>query len=855
MIKTKCIFLIISIIATFSQCNAKIIIKENTTVNDINLDENLFFLMDSTNSYTLKQVLSPEFSHKFTQAEKSTFFHKKNIPTQWYKIPLQNKTQEVQSIILQINSALIEKINLFSSFDSVFYTGGNSYPYYQRQIESNVFLYELRILPKKEGVICIKIEKQETPLFLPFKIIDKKTYYKKLYYQTIFDAAIYTLASFLIISLLILYRKKEKYFLYFLGLILSLVFYALYRDTLLFKTLIPDYPILNEKIGHSLIYLTLFFTLSFQIEYLSTKLKNSLRKIAKFIIILLSISFLLSFFSYSQTFNFWIQIIFLIFILLFSIYSLTLAKKLKKEDYPFFVSILIVLNTYLFFNIIFHFDIKTFDIGILTIQTEKIVLLFSTFTVAYLFLFSFKTWQRKISGMNENLEILVKERTLQLKTQQEELKSQQEELLIQKEVLQIQREEMRAQKELLLIKNKELQKLSLIASKTDNLIYIFKPNGELDWFNSSFDFVVGMSYETYKHSPPINIIDISLNKNIKHVLQTCLREKVMTAYESIYHSPENIEMWFHTTLTPILNEDDQVTLFIAIDTNITKQKQYETMLNEQKQDAEKQKQIAIKHKEEAEEQQKEMTDSIRYAKRIQSAIIPKVRQIQRDFPDSFILFLPKDIVSGDFYWYHRIGDKYFIAAVDCTGHGVPGAFMSIIGNYLLNSIIIHNNIEDPAEILKHLNRKIKIALQADQRSENSDGMDISIAVIDKKENTLNYAAALRPMFLFSNNDFIEAKGDKIPITSSISDIVLSSFKTQHYTFNPGDMFYLFSDGIIDQFGGDKDKKFLTKRFKQLLFNIKDMPMKQQKEHIKKAFDDWKGINKQVDDVLVMGVKY
>lgn len=855
MIKTKWILLIVSIIALYNHCYAKIIIKENTRINDISLSENLFFLIDSTNSYTLKQVLSPEFKNKFIQTDKCTFFYKKDIPTQWYKIPIENRTQEPQSFILQINTALIEKINLFSSFDSVFYTGGNSYPYYQRQIDDNIFLYEFRILPKKEGVICIKVEKQDAPLFLPFKIIDKEVYYEKLYYQTIFDATNYTLAIFLLISLLILYRKKEKYFLYFLGIILSMVFYAFYRDTLLFKTFLPEYPILNTKIGHSLIYLTLFFILYFQVEYLSAKINNTLKKIAKFVSILLAISFLFSFFTYSQNLNFWIQIIFLIFTLLFSVHSVFLANKLRKEDYLFFISMLVIFDAYLFFNIVLDFDIKTFNIKILTIQTEKIVLLFSSVATAYLFLFSFKSWQRQISGMNENLEILVKERTLQLKTQQEELKSQQEELLIQKEVLQVQREEMRAQKELLLIKNKELKKLSLIASKTDNLIYIFKPNGELDWFNSSFDFVMGMSYETYKNSSPVNIIDISLNKNIRHVLQTCLREKTMIAYESIYYSLENKEMWFHTTLTPILNEENQVTLFIAIDTNITKQKQYETMLNEQKQDAEKQKQIAIKHKEEAEEQQKEITDSIRYAKRIQSAIIPKVRQIQRDFPDSFILFLPKDIVSGDFYWYHRIGDKYFIAAVDCTGHGVPGAFMSIIGNYLLNSIIIHNNIGDPAEILKHLNRKIKIALQTDQRSESSDGMDISIAVIDKKENTLDYAAALRPMFLFSNNNFIEAKGDKIPITSSISDIVLSSFKTQHYTFNPGDTFYLFSDGMIDQFGGDKGKKFLTKRFKQLLFSIKDMPMKQQKEHIKKAFDDWKGINKQVDDILVMGIKY
>jgi serine phosphatase RsbU (regulator of sigma subunit) len=220
-----------------------------------------------------------------------------------------------------------------------------------------------------------------------------------------------------------------------------------------------------------------------------------------------------------------------------------------------------------------------------------------------------------------------------------------------------------------------------------------------------------------------------------------------------------------------------------------------------------------------------------------------------------VLFLPKDIVSGDFYWYHRIGNKYFLAAVDCTGHGVPGAFMSIIGNYLLNSIVIHNQIFDPAEILKQLNRKIKISLKSDNRTQTSDGMDIALVVIDKNEKTLEFASALRPMYLFSNENFTEVKGDKTPITSSISGTSLTSFTNQKFDFNEGDLFYIFSDGIIDQFGGDSGKKYLTKRFKQLLFEISPLPMKEQKEIIKRAFDEWRGNYEQVDDILVMGVRY
>jgi serine phosphatase RsbU (regulator of sigma subunit) len=308
-------------------------------------------------------------------------------------------------------------------------------------------------------------------------------------------------------------------------------------------------------------------------------------------------------------------------------------------------------------------------------------------------------------------------------------------------------------------------------------------------------------------------------------------------------------------LTPILDEQEEIKHLIAIDTDITRLKIYEEELNNQKQSAEIQRNLAVHRKEELESRQIEITDSIRYAKRIQTAIMPRAKQIQRDFIDSFVLFLPKDIVSGDFYWYHRIGDKYFIAAVDCTGHGVPGAFMSIIGNYLLNSIIINNGVEDPAEILKQLNRKIKIALKSDNRAQTSDGMDIALAVIDKKNNSLEFASALRPMFLFSDGQFAEIKGDKIPITSSISGTSISNYTKHTFDFNQGDFFYIFSDGIIDQFGGDKGKKFLTKRFKQLLFEINPLSMREQKEIIKKTMDEWKGEYEQVDDVLVMGIRY
>jgi PAS domain S-box-containing protein len=471
------------------------------------------------------------------------------------------------------------------------------------------------------------------------------------------------------------------------------------------------------------------------------------------------------------------------------------------------------------------------------------------------FIVSFKTSKHDISQLNKNLEQLVDVRTSQLNAQKEELKSQHEELIQQKETLQSQREELRAQKELLEVKNTELEKLSLVASKTDNLIYIFLPNGDLDWFNTSFSHVFGQTYDEYKQGSPANIMDISTNRNIRHVVNTCLREKSAVSYESMQVDKDNNKVWYHTSLTPILDDRDNIKLLIAIDTDITKLKQFEEEIDQQRRDAEIQKNLAINRKEELEARQVEIMDSIRYAKRIQSAIMPNLKQILRDFDDSFVLFLPKDIVSGDFYWYHRIGDKYYIAAIDCTGHGVPGAFMSIIGNYLLNSIIINNQVTDPAEILKQLNRKIKISLKSDSFSQTSDGMDVALVVVDKIHKKLEFASALRPLFLFQGGDFIEEKGDKIPITSNISGTQLSNFVTYTYDFNVGDSFYIFSDGMIDQFGGDKGKKFLTKRFKELLFDINTLPMPEQKEIIKKAFDEWRADYEQVDDVLVMGIRF
>ncbi len=833
------------------------IVYINETNNDkaFDLSGNVFYLIDSSNQYSFEQVLSSEFDSKFTQSDKPTFVYYLNAPSQWYKIKIQNNTNQIQQVVLSINNPIITDITFFNTFDSLYYHTGFFHPFMQRQIVFQNYLFKIKIKSGQRGTICLKVNMQLLPEYLPISLMPEKVVVNKLRINAFAEGLFYCILLFFLLMIIILWRSEKLRSYWFLfGIVVVLGLISLWRDGHLFHYLWPNYPMVNYMVGRLLYPILVFFILLFEFNYLKIrKVNKHLTQLVKFGLLLSVIFAVLQLFVSSNNLFFYGYRFLLIVLFIAIIWGIYVNRKNKI---PFFnqyslALVLIVVNLV----IPAFFLVESFGIGFYDLQISTIATTLFFFIMIFIFISKFQNSRLEVIDLNKNLEQLVEKRTYQLNSQKEELTSQHEELIQQKDTLQTQREELRAQKELLEVKNYELGKLSLVASKTDNLIYIFLPNGQLDWFNNSFSLQLGMTLEEYHRDEPLNIVGISSNKNIRHVLNTCLQEKSVVSYESKMVNENNHEMWYHTTLTPILDERENINYLIAIDTDITKLKQYEEELNRQRKDAELQRNLAITSKEELEVRQIEVTDSIRYAKRIQTGIMPKVKQIQRDFHDSFVLFLPKDIVSGDFYWYHRIEDKYFIAAVDCTGHGVPGAFMSIIGTYLLNSIIIYNGVTDAAEILKQLNRKIKIALKADSRSQTSDGMDISIAIVDKNEKTVEFASALRPIYLFNNGNFIEIKGDKIPITSSISGTSITSFTNHNYPFNEGDMFYLFSDGIIDQFGGKTGKKFLTKRFKQLLFEINPLVMREQKDIIKKAFDDWRGENEQVDDILVMGVRY
>lgn len=269
----------------------------------------------------------------------------------------------------------------------------------------------------------------------------------------------------------------------------------------------------------------------------------------------------------------------------------------------------------------------------------------------------------------------------------------------------------------------------------------------------------------------------------------------------------------------------------------------------------KQKDEIESQKDDIEEKNQSIMDSIHYAKRIQNAILPADDYWENNLPDSFVLYKPKDIVSGDFYWMSKKDDRVMIAAVDCTGHGVPGAFMSIVGNNQLNYSVNVKNARKASEILDYLNKGVTRSLhQKKGTSSVKDGMDISLCSIDKDKMMLDYAGAFNPLYLVRNGEIQIFKGDKFPI-GAFMDEELQSFTNQEISLQKGDAIYIFSDGFADQFGGEKGKKFKYKQFQELLLKNQSLSMKDQKAELDKAIVSWMGKLEQVDDILVIGVKF
>jgi serine phosphatase RsbU (regulator of sigma subunit) len=263
--------------------------------------------------------------------------------------------------------------------------------------------------------------------------------------------------------------------------------------------------------------------------------------------------------------------------------------------------------------------------------------------------------------------------------------------------------------------------------------------------------------------------------------------------------------------------------------------------------------VVERQKAELEIRERDITDSLNYAQRIQEALLPSEAYFRKYFRESFIFFKPKDIVSGDFYWIGEKEGRIFIVAADCTGHGVPGALMSMIGIEIIDKTINEDNLDIPSSILAVLNKGLEKTFSREKNIGTiiRDGMDIGLCVIDTRKKKIEFAGAFFPLYLVRDNSLIEIKGDKVLIGMNPSGL---PYTNHEIDLMEDDILYLFSDGYIDQFGGSENKKFMYRRFRYLLTTINRFPVNDQKSVLEENIRTWMGETPQLDDMMVIGFK-
>jgi PAS domain S-box-containing protein len=404
-------------------------------------------------------------------------------------------------------------------------------------------------------------------------------------------------------------------------------------------------------------------------------------------------------------------------------------------------------------------------------------------------------------------------------------------------ILQQQKEEMSAQAELLEKINSELEKLTLAMSKSDNSVIITDAKGNIVWHNDGLARLMEISPDDFFEHFGSNIFTNGYIAGHPEYLAEAIRARksIIYSYKSIKKSGK--EIWLQTTLTPAFDEDGQLDKIIAIDSDITHVKFAEQKIARQSEN---------------------ITNSLNYAKRIQKAIFPPTEALAKFTKENFILLKPKDIVSGDFFWFKEKEGLLYIAAADCTGHGVPGAFMSLLGISFLEQLIA--SAEEPLPANEILNKLREHTIQAlhlsGNVSESKDGMNISLCIVDFMYRQIQFSGAMNSIWQFRQSkdgaEIFEHEADKMPIGIGRE---YKPFTNNKFSYENGDILYLFSDGFYDQFGGEMGRKFLKVNFKNLLAEICGKPLAEQKELLQATFLKWKGTRAQIDDILVMGLKF
>lgn len=381
-------------------------------------------------------------------------------------------------------------------------------------------------------------------------------------------------------------------------------------------------------------------------------------------------------------------------------------------------------------------------------------------------------------------------------------------------------------------KKNELERLSIVAQKTENAIMIMDEFGNIEWINDFFTNIYGYSLTTFLKIRGTNILQTSFNPHIKELFEQCIRTKKAVYYQALNIKFNGEHIWTQTSLTPVLDSCRNITHLVTIDSDITAIKKAEQLVLEKN---------------------KEIVQSIEYASTIQRAAFPSIEYIERVLPQHFILWKPRDIVSGDFYWVKQKEDITIVVVGDCTGHGVPGALLSMMGCSFLDEICAEYTIESASDIIDKMQKLFELRFrQKVMGKEIADGMDIGVYIINKKNQTVSFSGANHDLICV-NKSLQHIRGNRMCVGGN---------KTDDYTFTnitlpieSDTTYYMFTDGYHSQFGGLQEKKFMKKNLIFLFEKMRTYELIEQKKILSTTLEIWmQDFDQQIDDILIVGFR-
>lgn len=422
----------------------------------------------------------------------------------------------------------------------------------------------------------------------------------------------------------------------------------------------------------------------------------------------------------------------------------------------------------------------------------------------------------------------------EVRMKNEELQTSEEELRQNMEEIQTLNERLSHQNEALEARDRENRYLRMVAQETDNAVIVTDRNGSIEWVNGGFKRITGYSFDEVKGKKPGSFLQgEATDPETVQRIRKQLKENEPFVEEILNYTKQGKEYWLELRITPVLNDEGEVDKYVALETDITERKLAE---------------------EELKSENKDIMDSIHYARRIQNAILPSPRQLQNRLPGFFLIYAPRDIVSGDYYWYRQVDGYDYIAVVDCTGHGVPGSLMSMLGHTLLNQVVDGEGLRGPAEILAALDRGVRENLsQNDRKRQMQDGMDLGLVRINPETQEAVYAGANRPLWIQRGEEIETVKPTRRSIGFQVIHTVDETpFEEVPLELSAEDRLFLFSDGITDQFGGEKGRKFSAKRLREVILENCADGLQEQRRGIHQALTQWRGEGQQTDDITLIG---